>query len=228
MDAMLARRGDPPPAARAALGRAMTDVARVFLRDEIRHAHEATPIALEHPFGHAEPVELNLAKDVVVRLRGFVDRVEQRADGSYEVVDFKTGSAWGYADSGQMVGEVLARGRRLQWALYAQALRLSEGWDVTHGGYRFISMREYAERRSYPLPDSQELAGVIRNVVAPARGGFFPQVPDERGACKYCDMRRACGDVGRRAREVREAIANTAPDADAEPVLRDWSIRHAR
>jgi ATP-dependent helicase/nuclease subunit B len=228
IDAALAQRGDPAPAARAALGRAMTEVSRVFLRDEVRHASIASPIALEHPFGHGEPVTLELAADVVLRLRGFVDRVEQRSDGSFEVVDYKTGSAFGYADEGQVVGEVLARGRRLQWALYAHALQQSEGWNVTHAGYRFVSMREYAERRSYPLPPARDVADVLRQVVAPARGGFFPQVPDERGACRFCDVRRACGDVGRRAREVREIVAQTSADVHAEPVLHDWSVRHAR
>jgi ATP-dependent helicase/nuclease subunit B len=204
----------------------MVDVARLYLLDEIRHAGAATPVAFEHAFGFDAPVPLELAEDVVVPLRGFVDRVELRDDGSYEIVDFKTGSSFGFADPGQDPQKVLAGGKKLQWALYAYALRQSEGWDVRHSGYRFLSLRELAERRSYPLPPQRVVANILRQVVAPARGGFFPQNPSPSGACKFCECRRACGDVHRRVDENAAAAASVAYDMNADPALRNWSRRY--
>ncbi len=227
VDDALAQRGEPPAPAREALRRAMVDVARLFLYDEVRHAESAEPVAFEHSFGFDVPVALALAEDVVVPLRGYVDRVDRYPDGSYEIADFKTGSSYGFADPGTDASKVIAGGKKLQWALYAYAVRQTEGWNVTRAGYRFVSSREMAERRTYPLPSERTLANVLREVVAPARGGFFPQAPDPAGACRYCEVRRACGDVRRRKEEVAAAAASVAYDLNAEPPLRNWSRRIA-
>jgi ATP-dependent helicase/nuclease subunit B len=228
VDEALQQRGEPPEPAREALRRAMVDVARLYLYDEVRHAHATEPVAFEHGFGFDTPVPLALADDVVVPLRGFVDRVDRHEDGTYEIADFKTGGSYGFADPGEHISKLMGGGKKLQWALYAYAVRQTEGWNVKRAGYRFISAREIAERRTYPLPPERVVANILREVVAPARGGFFPQAPDPAGACRFCDVRRACGDVRRRKEEVEAAAASVAFDMNAEPVLRNWSRRVAR
>lgn len=224
VDETLQQRGEPAAPARDALRRSMLDVARLYLLDEVRHADSTEAVAFEHGFGFDTPVPLALAEDVVVPLRGWVDRVDRRADGSYEIVDFKTGVAYRFADPGEDARKVLAGGKKLQWALYGYALRQAELWNVTHAGYRFVSAKEVAERRSYPLPPVPTVARVVRQVVAPARAGFFPQVPDPAGACKYCEVRRACGDVKRRKDEIAAAASEAVMDGGTAPALRAWSL----
>ena len=94
----------PPPSERV-----FEHEARVFLRDlDVFLSLEAgtagrVPVGFEVPFGtgeigeeplgRVEPIQIDLGGGLRFLLRGGIDRVDRLADGSYEIVDYKTGSA---------------------------------------------------------------------------------------------------------------------------------------
>jgi len=121
-------------------------------------------------------------------LRGSIDLVEGRRDGSLRVTDHKTGRAW--AKDGVVVGG----GQVLQPLLYALVAERILARPVTAGRlYYCTSTGEYAER-VVPLDrlGRDAVSRVVETVDAALRQGFLPAMP-QPGACGFCDYRRVCG-----------------------------------
>lgn len=223
LEARLEVRGEPEAAVLEALRRDLRATARIFLQSEI--ATGATPHACEHRFGFEEPAEVRLGA-LTLRLRGIVDRIDRRPDGALEVVDFKTGSAWGFPEMDPArPAAALEDGKRLQWALYAFALEDAHGWRITHSGYAFPGEREWGKRRRYRLPQRDEVAEVIHRLDTLARQAFFPPAPGP--ACAFCDFARACGDTERLEREMKARLkeARENPEHPLAEALEAWSYR---
>jgi len=121
-------------------------------------------------------------------LRGSIDLVEARGDGSLRVTDHKTGKAW--AKDGVVVGG----GTVLQPLLYALAAERILGRPVVSGRlYYCTATGEYAER-VVPLDRAgrEALTRVVEVIDAALRDGLLPAMP-QPGACLFCDYRRVCG-----------------------------------
>ena len=100
-------------------------------------------MAVEHRFGVDEgddAVVLDIGDGRTVAFRGFIDRIDRTADGGVLVVDYKTGSDWGYK---ALDTDITDRGRKLQLGVYALAARQhvqeatsvdSRYWFVRRGG----------------------------------------------------------------------------------------------
>ncbi len=136
-------------------------------------------------FSRDEPVELPGG----LKLRGAIDLVERRRDGTLRVTDYKTGRAR------VAQGAVIKGGEALQpvfYALAAEALfpdsPVSGGtlyYCTTRGGFQttvvpldFVA-RRYAEE-------------VVTIVDGHLQKAFLPAAPGE-GACRWCDYRTVCG-----------------------------------
>ena len=121
-------------------------------------------------------------------LRGSIDLVEARADGSLRVTDHKTGKAW--AKEGVVVGG----GTVLQPLLYALAAERVLGKPVTAGRlYYCTATGEYAERVvALDRAGREAVSKVVEVIDAALRQGLLPAMP-QAGACTYCDYRRVCG-----------------------------------
>ena len=110
-------------------------------------------------------------------LRGSIDLVETRGDGSLRVTDHKTGKAW--AKDGVVVGG----GTVLQPLLYALAAERILGKPVVSGRlYYCTATGEYAER-VVPLDRAgrEALARVVEVIDAALREGLLPAMPQARG-----------------------------------------------
>ncbi len=149
--------------------------------------HGAPWVALELGFGLGgdDPLVLDVPGGTL-RLRGAVDRVDEDLHGLH-VIDYKTGGLYAFgAGSG-----VFRQGRRLQHAVYAEAVERILGGRVTAGEYHFPTRRGENEIHSYdrealrPLPD---LLGIMLDGVA--AGAFVPT--DDKGDCKFCDFAEVC------------------------------------
>ena len=175
----------------------LSQAAEVFLSVESDQKN-TDPIGFEISFGFGEsgglncepPVTLELAEEVVLRIRGRIDRVD-RVDDNFAIWDYKTGSMAQYDEQ-----DLLKRGTHLQWALYAYALnsilrQQREPGHVQLSGYVFPGDREHGRRLSETPPAPETLANVLRPLLElVAQGGFFHIQKSQE--CDYCIYNRVC------------------------------------
>ncbi len=136
-----------------------------------------------HIGGDSRPVWLERSFSFAIgqhQLRGRVDRVDQRSDGAYELIDYKTGERTAQE---RLAGD-------LQIALYRLAAR--EAWELEAalGSYWYVLADERVTIP--PAPDDAER--VERTVLEVAAGieaqDFEPRPSYE--ICSWCDYRLIC------------------------------------
>ncbi|MCG6955201.1 MAG: PD-(D/E)XK nuclease family protein [Gemmatimonadetes bacterium] len=144
-------------------------------------------VALELSFGLGDddPVVMHVPGGQV-RLRGAVDRVDEGLEG-LRIVDYKTGRSRDHqSGTGAFNG-----GRRLQHALYAEAVERRLGGTVVAGEYHFPTRRGENSVHAYArleLAGAPELVGHMLDGVA--AGAFVPT--DNADDCRYCDFAAIC------------------------------------
>lgn len=114
-----------------------------------------------------------------ILLRGTMDRVDQRPDGSYEVVEYKThGAAW----SPERIQT------DLQMTLYDIGLRSEVGEIPIHLTYQFLSTGQTVSTER--TADQREKAmALVRDVAAGIRKKNFTPNHD---SCPSCEFRTRC------------------------------------
>ena len=169
----------------------------IFLNVEARQEN-TQPIGFEVSFGFgregeldsAEPVLLRLTKDIKLRLRGRIDRVD-KVEGGYAIWDYKSGSAYSYREA-----SLNRAGSYLQWALYAYVLdeilkREGREGHVVQSGYFFTTEREYGKRVAPPLPARHELGDRLQPLFELVSAGNFLHIQKE-DHCTFCEFNRIC------------------------------------
>ncbi len=187
----------------------LLDLRTVLTKDEeFRTRFAVKPEFFEQGFGWAEgwpAAEVALADGTVVRLRGYIDRVDLGAGEAY-VTDYKTGSNYGKKD---FEDDPVVAGTKVQLAVYSNAVRrfLEErgaaAGEVT-ASYWFISTKGNFLRTEVSGGEAADtrLAEIMGVVNEGLTAGAFPQVPGEdqggipkRPAfanCVFCDYHRIC------------------------------------
>ncbi len=201
--------------------------------DEHRQARSSRPIAAELGFGlpgaPLGTVAAVLPDGRCVEFRGRVDRVDRRADGTLEVVDYKTGSTRGYQGLSEADPDLC--GRRLQLPVYGLAARRLVGAPTAPvlTEYWFISAKRGDDRIGYPLtPEVLDHFGrTLATIVDGIRGGVFPAYPRTTSTtptryidCAYCDPDRLGASELRRTWERKRedpALAMFALLAEPDP-----------
>jgi ATP-dependent helicase/DNAse subunit B len=207
------------------------DLRTVLSKDEeFRTKFGVRPEFFEQGFGWQEPedrgwpaAEVELSDGTVVRLRGYIDRVDL-GDGEAYVTDYKTGSAYGKRDFDE---DPVVAGTKVQLAVYSNAVRRflevrgKPAGQVT-ASYWFISAKGQFQRIEVSGDETADrrLAEIMEVVNQGLTAGAFPQVPGEdvgsipkRPAfsnCVFCDYHRIC-PTGRdqiRERKKEEAGAD--------------------
>jgi DNA helicase-2/ATP-dependent DNA helicase PcrA len=150
---------------------ALQDLGRNYLRRAFEIGDLSKPLLLEQPFS------LRLDE---LRLTGRIDRVDRHQDGSYEIIDYKTGSA-------KRAAELQ---RDLQLGVYALAAREVFRFEPLRLSYYYL---ETSERVTVDKPQERlaEDRQAIRNVAEGIRAELFPAKPD-RMKCGGCDFRMLC------------------------------------
>ena len=169
-----------------------------WLRLSVRDAEERgwQPAYFELSFGlpgrkesdersQAEPVPL----DCGLQLRGSIDLVERKRDGSLRATDYKTGKA--RAEE----GERIAGGERLQPVLYALTLeKLFPNARVDGGRLYYCTSAGNFEDVHVPLDfEAREKADIVAQTIGRAIDTAFLPAAPAAGACRYCDYRPVCG-----------------------------------
>ncbi len=149
----------------------LQDLGRSYLRRAFDAGDLSKPLLLEQPF--------SLRVDGL-RLTGRIDRVDRHPDGSYEVIDYKTGSAKRATDLQ----------RDLQLGVYALAAREVFRFDPLSLSYYYL---ETSERVTVEKPQErlEEDRQTIVRVAEGIRAERFPARPD-RMKCAGCDFRLLC------------------------------------
>jgi ATP-dependent helicase/nuclease subunit B len=204
---------------------------RIFLRSETEHCRNVAPRWFEVPFGmpraestaavaSPDPVEIRLPGGARILLRGSIDRVDEAADGSFHVWDYKTGSAAGIQE-----GRGLRGGRQAQPALYAMAfegLLSRSGRDarVSQSGYFFPGRKGEGQRMTVPV-DARETGEALSRLFDLAASGMFPHAVSPED-CRFCEFQEVCGGAAEAS-----AVAGRKLAASTDPVLRAFRQLHA-
>jgi DNA helicase-2/ATP-dependent DNA helicase PcrA len=132
---------------------------------------QSTPVWLERQF------EFRIGPHY---LRGRVDRVDRREDGTYEVIDYKTG----------MRVDTVRHGGDIQLALYRLGAR--EAWDteIEAGSYYYVLEGEKVAVESGP-DDRERVERTALEVGEGILGQDFEPRPSP-GVCSWCDFRLVC------------------------------------
>ena len=140
-----------------------------YWRNESESA--STPVWLERQF------EFRIGPHY---LRGRVDRVDRRPDGSFEVIDYKTGQR---VETGRHGGDI-------QLALYRLGAR--EAWDteIAAGSYYYVLEGEKVEVEASP-DDRERVERTALEVGEGILGQDFEPRPSP-GVCSWCDFRLVC------------------------------------
>jgi hypothetical protein len=217
-----------PPRSNAAFDALREDVlvaCRTFVLREETHCRDVTPKWFEVGFGPSrestdppggpEPVRIPLDVGEEFRLSGRIDRVDEESPDAYQVWDYKTGSSWDTADPKRGRG-----GRRIQDALYAQALEIllaREGRPgrVVKSGYFYPGRRGEGERYFAPL-DVGATRRTLTSLFDLLRAGAFPHTPSKED-CSICDFGKVCGSSELAAGRAKAKLENVSGNPVLEP-----------
>jgi RecB family exonuclease len=143
-----------------------------------------------------EPLEVELDDaGLVIRMKGFVDRIDEVRPHEYKIYDYKTGSPYKYD-----VNEYFVQGTQLQHALYAVAVEqwlrrtgLDPEAKVVESAYYFPTERGKGEEVSRIQNRRTELAELVRSLLDAMELGVYVPTTDPK-RCTWCDYREACGN----------------------------------
>jgi RecB family exonuclease len=183
--------------------RILRDLERYVARDVASSASAGlVPVAVELAFGRDGSPLVLTAAGREVSFSGFIDRVDRAPSGSLVVIDYKSGSSFGYKD---IETEPLGRGRHLQLPIYAKAAQQALGSPTgeappVRAEYRFVQAASgYA---IVPVELSAavdaELSDVLETLVSTVDAGCFPPRPGrpvkiaQHEHCQYCDFDALC------------------------------------
>lgn len=183
--------------------REIMESSHIFLKSEEEFSRNLTPCYFELTFGipflmdeelgQIEPVKIQLPADRYFFLRGKIDRVDRGKDGSYRVLDYKTGGTSFYKNREPHRG-----GRQLQHTLYALALEeilrmknIEQNPRVTEGGYAFPTLKGEGKRIMRDQGDRREFFEIMEILLEIYSRGIFVMTDDDKD-CFYCDYPDVC------------------------------------
>lgn len=165
----------------------------LFLKAEEEASEEGEPLFFEYTFGlnGKEPAIIDLPDGSKVSVSGIIDRIDRLKDGTYSIIDYKTGSTYGFGEKNYFHG-----GRKLQHTLYALAFEKlfeSDGYIVSTSVYSFPTVKGQGERiyRKQSNNEREQFIKIINHLCDYFKEGHFPYT-DTTDDCKYCEFQRIC------------------------------------
>ncbi len=129
-----------------------------------------------------------------IRLNGYIDRLGTHADGTFSVLDYKTGKVLALEDG------TIGDGQDLQLPLYMLAGALELGMPIEDGmaAYEFVSRRNGYVRITLTGEQLKAQWGrfeqVMNGIATGVATGDFHHEPGVKAAtCHYCDFKLLCG-----------------------------------
>lgn len=206
----------------------LDDLDRLLTEDEqVRLGGNRRQVSSELAFGRAGtlgPLPVSLDDGRVVLLAGSADRVDECADGSLVVVDYKSGRADKF--KGLSETDPDKSGSKLQLPIYGLAAQRELGDKPVRAEYWFIGTKDRGLRIGYELTDAvlTRYRSVLATVVDGIAQGVYPaNAPEDQAwssypGCIYCDPdnlgakeRRLQWDRKKHASEIGSYLALTEP-----------------
>jgi RecB family exonuclease len=185
------------------------------LRQHFRVVPHETEFAFGLPGSDVPAIEYSLdPDDVVIRFRGKIDRIDRGPEGQLLVLDYKTGSTWGYGDLDR---DPVKRGELLQLPVYALAARQRYLEHAIDAYYWFVSEKGGFRRIGYRVSPAEftRFGEALRTIRDGVMAGKFPARPGPFGKggyenCRFCPYMPVCPkDKGRAWQRLR-----TTPDLE--------------
>ncbi|MEB1809077.1 MAG: PD-(D/E)XK nuclease family protein [Bacillaceae bacterium] len=218
------RESNPPPSEIIYLleRQEILESCAVFLKAEEEASGEGDPLFFEFNFGISgqDPATIDLANGESIRLSGKIDRVDRLKNGLYAIIDYKTGSSYGYTEKAYFNG-----GRKLQHSLYALAfekLFAHQNAQVSSSTYLFPTLKGQGERivRKHNDEERQQFLTIVEHLCDLLAKGHFPYT-DAADDCKYCDYKIVC----QRHTYEEEVLAKKHEEETASGALRLKEVR---
>lgn len=181
---------------------------QTFLREDeaLRARLRTVPHEVELPFGlprpdgseGAEPVSVALSDGRRLRLRGLIDRVDVRPDGTPVVLDYKTGK---FAPQSAFDKDPVLGGTKLQLGVYAEAAMQHYETTSAEAHYWYTSTRGEFRTAGYPWTDEHKrrFTEALDTIVTGIESGLFPPNPGDYNYhwsnfqnCSFCEFTRIC------------------------------------
>ena len=195
---------------------------RQYFRRERELKNQRHPVAVELQFVDPEDaavrhISISLPSGTL-HLTGRIDRVDESSDGSWVVVDYKSG---GYSDF--VPKKLKALDDKLQWALYSLAASRMSGKTVKSAEYFFTSRKGAGWISGAATPAEEELLPKLDALIARIKSGSFIQAAEEKGPCQWCDFKPVCGDLtARKLSKTRKFEVSPDPMAN---LFESWPHR---
>ncbi|OMD86487.1 PD-(D/E)XK nuclease family protein [Paenibacillus odorifer] len=148
-----------------------------------------------------QPMSVKLDNGLVIRMKGFVDRVDEIGPHKYKIYDYKTGSPAKYDEN-----EYFSQGTQLQHALYAVAVEQwlkHTGMDpearVVESAYYFPTERGKGDEVSRVQNKAAELSELVGHLLASMESGTFTATTELK-RCSYCDYGAVCKNESERTK----------------------------
>lgn len=169
------------------------DCCTIFLQEEEEHCKQYQPIQFEYTFGMEgqEPAIITLPNGKSIRVSGKIDRVDQTSDHKYHIIDYKTGSTYGYG-----MNQYYKGGRQLQHFIYSlaieQHLQLEMG-SVQESSYYFPTIKGLGKRFLRIQNETTRSNGldILERLINVITSGHFT-LTDDPNDCKFCDYQKVC------------------------------------
>lgn len=142
-----------------------------------------------------KPMNVILEDGLELRMKGFVDRVDEIAPHLYKIYDYKTGRHSKYDEN-----EYFSQGTQLQHALYAVAVEQwlqQTGVDmearVVESAYYFPTERGKGEEVSRIQNKRAELSQLVGHLLDSMESGSFSATTESK-RCSWCEYSKVCGN----------------------------------
>jgi len=143
-----------------------------------------------------------------IKLHGKIDRIDSLADGSFRIIDYKTGGDYSYSEQ-----EYFKEGTQLQPAIYSAAFEEELEAEVREFLYLFVNQRAVKKkyiRKNNRKDELKEILDILLNTAE--AGAFIPAVYDrDSQECKYCDYNQLICE--REKNDKLSAVFNSTEDS---------------
>ena len=149
--------------------------------------------AQSEPLASAEPIEIDLGGGLKFRLTGRIDRIDQVAPSTFEIIDYKTGGYWA-DDVGNR--DLQRRHAATARALWIGSAGTTQARPQETGRVRrrlLLLQRERGQGAArHRCAGNSAIANVLSDLRQMIASGAFIHTGDH-DVCKFCDFARACG-----------------------------------